>query len=90
MISGMRKAPPISISSPRETITSLPSARVFKPSNTAAALLFTTVAASAPVRSINQLFERLFALAALAGGEVVFQIDRMIGDLDHGVDRRAR
>ena len=28
----------------------------------------------------QQLFQRLFALAAFAGGEIVFQIDRMIGD----------
>ena len=42
MTSGMRKDPPISTSSPRETITSPPSARVFRASSTAAALLLTT------------------------------------------------
>ena len=51
MMSGMRKAPPISISSPRETITCFPNARVFRASSTAAALLLTTVALSAPVSS---------------------------------------
>ena len=90
MISGMRKAPPISISSPRETMTSLPWARVFKPSSTAAALLLTTVAASAPVRSTSSCSKRLFALAALAGGEIVFQIDRITGHGDHGIDGRLR
>ena len=49
MMSGMRNAPPISISSPRDTIASRPPARVLRQSSTAAALLFTTVASSAPV-----------------------------------------
>jgi len=47
--SGMRKAPPISTSSPRETITSRSRASAAMVSSTAAALLLTTVAASAPV-----------------------------------------
>ena len=51
MMSGTRKAPPISISSPRETMTCFFCARVLSRRNTAAALLFTTVAASAPVSS---------------------------------------
>ena len=51
MMSGMRNEPPISISSPRETGTSRPSASVLRINSTAAALLFTTVAASAPVIS---------------------------------------
>ncbi len=51
MISGMRKAPPISISSPRETTASRPPASVLSTSSTAAALLLTTVASSAPVSS---------------------------------------
>src|SRR5580704_12841817 len=54
MMSGMRNAPPISISSPRETITSRPSASAFSTSSTAAALLLTAVAASAPVSLSNQ------------------------------------
>jgi hypothetical protein len=49
MISGMRNDPPISTSSPRETITSQPRASSFTTSETAAALLFTTSAASDPV-----------------------------------------
>ena len=48
--SGMRNAPPISTSSPRETNTSRWRASVFNTNSTAAALLLTTVAASAPVR----------------------------------------
>src|SRR6202451_111004 len=47
----MRKAPPISTSSPRDTTTSRRFDKVLSISNTAAALLFTTVAASAPVNS---------------------------------------
>lgn len=77
----MRKAPPISTSSPRETITSLPRAIAAMVSSTAAALLFTTVAACAPVsvhsssstrlsRSprppLSRLYSRLFGLAIMA------------------------
>ena len=51
MMSGIRNAPPISTSSPRETITSLRGASDESISSTAAALLLTTVAASAPVSS---------------------------------------
>ena len=50
MISGIRNDPPISINSPREVGTSLRFAKLFSTNKTAAALLFTTVAASAPVR----------------------------------------
>ena len=50
----MRNAPPISTSSPRETITSLPPARrAAIVSSTAAALLLTTVAACAPVSVVS-------------------------------------
>src|SRR6516164_3817306 len=50
MISGMRKPSPISISSPRDTITSPPRASAASVTSTAAAQLFTTMTASAPVR----------------------------------------
>ncbi len=48
MISGTRKPPPISTSSPRDTITSRPRASAPRASSTAAALLLTTMPASAP------------------------------------------
>src|SRR5215510_7872333 len=51
--SGMRNEPPISISSPRETRTSPPSANVLSVINTAAAQLLTTAAASQPASSRN-------------------------------------
>ena len=51
MMSGMRNEPPISTSSPRDTSASRRLASVFNVNNTAAALLLTTVAASAPVSS---------------------------------------
>ena len=51
MISGMRKLPPISINSPRDTIAVRPSASVLSASTSAAAQLFTTSASSAPVSS---------------------------------------
>ena len=47
--SGIRNFPPISTSSPLETTTSPPLARELRMSMTAAALLFTAIAASAPV-----------------------------------------
>ncbi len=50
MMSGMRNDPPISTSCPRETITSRPWAKAVSINSTAAALLLTTMAASAPVR----------------------------------------
>ena len=49
MISGTRKLPPISTSSPRLTMASLPAANSASTIMTAAALLFTAMAASAPV-----------------------------------------
>ena len=54
MISGSRNEPPISISSPRDTIVSLPSASAFSASTSAPALLLTASAASAPVSRSSQ------------------------------------
>ncbi len=55
MTSGMRNDPPISTSSPRETATSRPLARLSSMSSTAAALLLTTSASSAPVSLVSSL-----------------------------------
>ena len=49
----MRKPPPISTASLRETMTSRPAATVARASKTAAALLLTTRAASAPVSCVK-------------------------------------
>ena len=38
----------------------------------------------------QQLLERLFALAAFAGGEIVFQIDRFASHRNHRIDGRLR
>ena len=54
MMSGRRNEPPISISSPRDTIVSRPSASVFNASTSAPALLLTASAASAPVSRFSQ------------------------------------
>ena len=73
MMSGTRKAPPISTSSPRETTDFLALGEgVERRRKTAAALLFTTVAASAPVSSctdsfIEQRRDEVVAVAATAG-----------------------
>src|SRR5437660_8298259 len=53
MISGIRNPSPISISSPLETITSPPRASAARVTSTAAAQLFTTIAASAPVKRVS-------------------------------------
>ena len=54
MISGMRKEPPISISSPRPMMTSLPSASVLRPRSTAAALLLTTRVGFSPGQPLKE------------------------------------
>ena len=53
MMSGTRKLPPISTSSPREMTASRPSAELLSASTSAAAQLFTTSASSAPVSSVR-------------------------------------
>ena len=87
MISGMRKAPPISINSPRDTIASRPLASVLSTSSTAAALLLTTVASSAPVSSRRQIAQNIVAVAALAGVEIVFERDGVAHRRDRRRDR---
>ena len=78
--SGIRNDPPISTSSPRETMTSPPSARELSASSTAAALLFTTmVAISTPSYALGQqLFEQAInvdvALAPFSGIDIELQI----------------
>ena len=73
MMSGMRKPSPISISSPRETMTSPPAASSFSARKIAAALLLTAMP-GAPQESLEQAGQVNVALAARAGGEVVFEI----------------
>ena len=62
--SGIRNLPPISTSSPRDTTTSPPFARELKISITAAALLLTAIAASAPV-SLHRSFSKWEYLSPL-------------------------
>src|SRR5258705_22446 len=83
-MSGMRKAPPISTSSPRDTMTSFLGASEFSTRYTAAALLFTTTAASALVvehRAQGFDYER----TAVPVDE---SDDRV--ELEQAVDRRQR
>ena len=74
MMSGMRKPSPISISSPRETMTSASFASVLRTRNTAAALLLTTMADSAPTSSASRRAGVDVALAAFAARDIVFEI----------------
>ena len=70
----MRKPSPISISSPRETSTSRPSASAASASSTAAALLLTTSAASAPVSRAQDARDVVLPRAARAGAQVVLEV----------------
>ena len=94
MISGMRNAPPISISSPRETMASRPCASVLSTSSTAAALLLTTVASSAAGQLAQQLAHVIVALAAPTAVEVELERDgfahRIVAASIAGSARSAR
>ena len=90
MTSGMRKAPPISTSSPRDTTASLPCASALSVSNTAAALLLTMVAAMSgeppATSSASRPDDQIVAVAAPAGSQVVLKRARRAGRIDHGGD----
>ena len=88
MISGMRKLPPISMSWPRETITSLPAASARRAMTVAAALLLTAVADSAPVSAAEPVADRLRPRRALAGFEIEFEVEVAAGGVGRGLGRR--
>ena len=89
MTSGTRKPPPISTSSPRETITSRPAASAASVSSVAAALLLTTTAASAPVSGRAAARRgRRGARASPARGRIRGWCSRASGR--HALERRAR
>ena len=90
MISGIRNAPPISTSSPRDTITSRPLASVFRASSTAAALLFTTVAASAPVRCLTRSSMACSRRPRSPWTRSVLEVHRLRGRAQHRVACRLR
>ena len=97
MTSGTRKPPPISTLSPRLTSTSRPRAREARTSRTAAALLLTTMADSAPQSRAITWAMRLWRDPALAGGEVELQVgghrllvDGERGAAEVGVEQHAR
>ena len=85
----MRNPSPISISSPRETTTSRPSASAARARSTAAALLLTTSAASAPRQAPQQLCEMNLARTALPAFEVVLEVRVAAPHLDHSRHRRV-
>ena len=97
--SGMRNDPPISTSSPRETMTSPPSARVFSASRTAAALLLTTMVemsgvarAPSPAKLLIQQLAKEpvdmhVALAAPAGLDIEFQVRISGGSVSNMLQR---
>ena len=84
----MRNAPPISISSPRETITSFPWANEFSPKQHRGGIVVHHGGRFGAGEIDQQLFQCLFAFAAFAGGEIVFQIDRLAGHRHHRIDGR--
>ncbi len=92
--SGMRKPSPISISSPRETSTSRPSASAASASSIAAALLLTTIAASAPVNRRRIAATWSWREPREPVGEVVLEVRVAAADGDacarpRGRERRA-
>ncbi len=97
MISGIRNPSPISISSPRDTMTSCPAASSFSTRNTAAALLFTTIAGLPRDAGSSQPYAAS-RLPRLAGFQVIFEIGisrngpkvRERGTAEIGVKNHAR
>ena len=89
--SGMRNDPPISTSSPRETMTSPPSASAFSDSSTAAALLFTTMVATLALRRMQQARKQAIdvriAFAAFAGRQIKFQVGVALRDFGNMLQR---
>ena len=85
--SGILKPSPISISSPRETSTSRPSASAASASITAAALLLTTSAASAPVIRCSSAVRWSWRDPRAPGLEVVLEVGVAPADLDDAVER---
>ena len=88
--SGTRKPPPISTSSPRETITSRPAASAASDSSVAAALLLTTTAASAPVRRQSSRSAWTSRRPRVPCVEVVFEVGVAAASGRDALDRRAR
>ena len=86
MMSGIRNSPPISISSPRETNTFLPLASAASVSTSAAAQLFTTSAASAPVSEASSSSARAPRELRCARRAVDLQVGVALGRAADGLD----
>ena len=85
-MSGIRNEPPISTSSPRDSRTSRPDARLESARASAAALLLTTRAASAPVRARTRFSDTSTAVAATPRIEAHLQVAvgvETIGQVGH-------
>ncbi len=89
-MSGIRKDPPISISSPREIRTSRPAARALSASSSAPAALLTASASSAPVTARSGSRQWSLRLPAGAGVEIELQVAVPRGDLRHRGHGRRR
>ena len=90
MMSGRRNEPPISISSPRETIASLPAPKVLSTSSTAAALLLTTAGVLGAGQLADQAAHVVVALAARAAAEVELERHGRAHGIDRGRNRALR
>ena len=86
MMSGMRNAPPISISSPRDTIASRPSASVLSTIRTAAGIVVDHGRVLGAGQLAQQAAQMIVALAALAVGEIELQRDRVAHRRDCRLD----
>ncbi len=88
MISGMRKAPPISISSPRETIASRPLRQRVEHEQHGGGIVVDDGGVLGAGQLAQQAAHMIVALAALAAAEIEFERDRVAHRRDRGLDRR--
>ena len=90
MMSGMRNAPPISISSPRETIASRPWASVLSTEQHRGGIVVDDGRVLGAGQLAEQVAHKVVALAAAAAVEIEFERDRVAHRGDCSLDRRLR
>ena len=88
MMSGMRNAPPISISSPRDTMASRPLARVLRHEKHGGGIVVDHRRVLGAGQRANKSLHMVVAFAALAGRQVELERDRIPHSRDGRLDRR--
>ena len=87
MMSGMRNAPPISISSPRETIASRPLRQRVEHEQHRGGVVVDDGRVLGAGQLAQQAAQMIVALAALAAAEIELERDRVAHRRDRGLDR---